>query len=56
MARTEENATAAKIQLAPEDLRAIRELAESADIRGGRVPPQAVPKMDCVSLDEWKGE
>ena len=56
MARTEENATAAKIQLAPEDVQAIRELAENADIRGGRAPLRAVSKMDCVSLDDWKGE
>lgn len=56
VARTEENAVAAEIKLREEDVQTIRTLCESADVQGDRVPQMAEAKMDCIPLEEWKGE
>lgn len=52
--RVEDNASAAELKLAPEDVKEIRRLVESADVRGGRMPGVGHASMDCVALNEWK--
>ncbi|KAF8529469.1 NADP-dependent oxidoreductase domain-containing protein [Gautieria morchelliformis] len=55
--RLEENVAAGEVQLAPEDVKAIRKLAEEANGVGGpRYPPQYVSDGMCIPLNEWKGE
>lgn len=56
VARVEENAAAAELQLSMEDTQEIRALCENADVRGTRLPPQYIPDVHCISLEEWKGE
>ena len=54
----EENAGGAEVQLASEDVKAIRALVENADVQGlryGAVQLEAV-KGNCIPLSEWKGE
>jgi len=56
--RVEENAKGAELQLAPEDVKAIRELVEAAEVLGDRYPAFLLKHTqgDCISLSEWKGE
>ena len=54
--RVEDNASAAELQLTPEDVKEIRRLVETADIRGGRLPGIAHTSLDCITLEEWKGK
>ncbi|KAI5118752.1 hypothetical protein M0805_004838 [Coniferiporia weirii] len=58
VARVEENAGGAELQLSPEDVKAIRALSEAADVQGSRYPDAFMfaVKGDCISQDEWKGE
>jgi len=52
--RLEDNAKGAEIKLSPEDVKAIRQLVESADVAGDRYA--RIPAGDCISKEEWKGE
>ncbi|KAF5376107.1 hypothetical protein D9615_007746 [Tricholomella constricta] len=56
--RVEENAHAAEITLAPEDVKSIRAVVEAAEVAGERYQPamMATVKGDCIPLSEWKGE
>ena len=55
--RLEENAASAELRLLPEDVKAIRKLAEEADgTNGDRYSPQYVSDGKCIPLSEWKGE
>ncbi|KZT70939.1 Aldo/keto reductase [Daedalea quercina L-15889] len=56
--RLEENAEAAEIVLKDEDVKALREIVEAADVRGGRAPELFAHLMasECIPLSEWKGE
>ncbi|KAG6853210.1 hypothetical protein C0991_006113 [Blastosporella zonata] len=54
--RVEENAYAAEIILAPEDVKAIRAVVDSAEIVGERYETFHMPQGDCIPLSEWKGE
>ncbi|KAI5118755.1 hypothetical protein M0805_004841 [Coniferiporia weirii] len=58
VARVEENAGGAELQLTPEDVKAIRALSESADTQGSRYPDDQLlaVKGDCILQEEWKGE
>ena len=54
----EENARGAELELAPVDVKAIRDVVESAHVAGGRYEDFIMPtlKGDCISLSEWGGE
>lgn len=56
--RVEENAGGADLKLSPEDVKAIRKLAEEADVQGLRYPEAFMKSVegDCLPLDQWKGE
>ncbi|KAF8064101.1 Aldo/keto reductase [Lyophyllum atratum] len=54
--RLEENARAASIVLAPEDVKAIRAVVEAAEVAGGRYQEERMPVGDCIPVSEWKGE
>ncbi|PCH39372.1 Aldo/keto reductase [Wolfiporia cocos MD-104 SS10] len=56
--RLEENAKAAEIQLADEDVRELRAAIDAADVQGTRYAPQylASMKIDSIPLSEWKEE
>ncbi|KAL5513391.1 hypothetical protein ACEPAH_3790 [Sanghuangporus vaninii] len=56
--RVEENAKGAEIQLSKEDVDAIRELSEAADVQGLRYAPSAMQHVEgnCIPLEQWKGE
>ncbi|KAH0579743.1 Aldo-keto reductase yakc [NADP+] [Termitomyces sp. J132] len=54
--RVEENALAAAITLAPEDVKAIRLLVETAEVAGERYPTSRIPASDCIPLSKWTGE
>ncbi|KAF8875002.1 Aldo/keto reductase [Infundibulicybe gibba] len=54
VARLEENARAAEITLSAEDVRAIRAVAETADVAGARYSSVYMPQGDCLPLSEWK--
>ncbi|RDB23530.1 Aldo-keto reductase yakc [NADP(+)] [Hypsizygus marmoreus] len=56
VARVEENAHAAEIELSPDDVKAIRAVVESAEVHGARYPEAFMPPGDCISLSEYKGE
>ncbi|CCM00124.1 uncharacterized protein FIBRA_02151 [Fibroporia radiculosa] len=59
VALLEENAKAAEIQLAPDDVKELRAAVEEADIQGSRyaeVYLSSIMKHDCIALSEWKGE
>lgn len=57
VARVEENAAGAELQLSVEDKDNIRALCENADVRGGRLPEvYAGLVKDCIPLSEWKRE
>ena len=54
----EENAGGAELQLAPDDVNAIRKLSESAEVKGTRYPEAFMKAVEgnCIPLNEWKGE
>ena len=54
----EDNAVAAEVQLKPEDVDAISQLVEEADVQGDRITPELEDffQQDCITLDQWKGE
>ena len=52
--RIEDNASAAELKLSREDVKEIRRLVNSADVRGERLPGVGHASMDCVALDQWK--
>ncbi|KAG6908483.1 hypothetical protein DXG01_004486 [Tephrocybe rancida] len=55
--RVEENAHAAEIALAPEDVKAIRAVVEAAEVIGERYQAAFMPEIvECIPLSEWKGE
>ncbi|KAG6908320.1 hypothetical protein DXG01_005296 [Tephrocybe rancida] len=54
--RVEENAHAAEIELAPEDVKAIRAVVEAAEVVGERYQAAFMPKIECIPLSEWRGE
>ena len=56
--RVEENAGGADLQLAPEDVSAIRALSEAADVQGDRYPTAFMHTVEgnCIPLEAWKGE
>ncbi|KAG5645644.1 hypothetical protein DXG03_005635 [Asterophora parasitica] len=55
--RLEENARGAEITLAPEDVKAIRAVVESAEVVGDRYPPGMVlDSGDSLPLSSWKGD
>ena len=58
IARAEENACGAELPLTAEDVKAIRNFVETAEVHGDRVPEGYATYMigDCISLSEWKGE
>ncbi|KAF8064099.1 NADP-dependent oxidoreductase domain-containing protein [Lyophyllum atratum] len=56
VARLEENARGAEIELSVEDVKAIRAVVESAQVAGERYPVGLMPQGDCLPLSEWKGE
>ncbi|KAG6910748.1 hypothetical protein DXG01_008280 [Tephrocybe rancida] len=55
-ARVEENAHAAEIALAPDDVKAFRAVVEAAEVVGERYQAVFMPKIECIPLSEWKGE
>lgn len=56
--RVEENAGGAELQLAPDDVKAIRALSENAEVKGSRYaqPMMQFVEGHCIPLSEWKGE
>jgi len=56
--RVEENANAAFLQLAPEDVQEITRLCAAAEVHGARYSgvSMAATQGDCLPLDQWKGE
>ncbi|KIY47463.1 Aldo/keto reductase [Fistulina hepatica ATCC 64428] len=54
--RFAENAYAAYIKLKPEDVAAVRQVAENAEVAGARYPEIYVSVRDCIPLDSWNGE
>ena len=56
--RVEENAGAAELQLAPDDIAAIRKLSENAEVKGTRYAGAMMKFVEgnCIPLNEWKGE
>ncbi|TDL15050.1 Aldo/keto reductase [Rickenella mellea] len=56
VARLEDNAGAAELELSPEDVKEIRRLSEQADVLGGRYPDWLLSDGVCIPLTEWKGE
>ncbi|KAG6855263.1 hypothetical protein H0H87_005900 [Tephrocybe sp. NHM501043] len=56
IARVEENARGAEIYLEPEDVKAIRNVIDSAEVGGERYPAEYMPNGDCIPLSDWKGE
>ncbi|KAF7326971.1 Aldo-keto reductase yakc [Mycena venus] len=52
VARLEENAHSAEINLSPEDVEAIRKRVEEADVHGAR--NINLPQGDCIELADWK--
>jgi len=58
VARLEENAKGAEIQLSPEDTKALRAAVDAADVQGERYPAwaESIMGQECIPLNEWKGE
>ncbi|TRM67509.1 NADP-dependent oxidoreductase domain-containing protein [Schizophyllum amplum] len=58
IARQEENAKSANIQLAAEDVEALSNLVKEAQVGGARYPPAFSSMMteDCITLKEWKAK
>ena len=58
VARVEENAGSADVQLTPEDIKTIREAVNGAVDKGSRYPEAILAgcMVDCIPLDQWKGE
>ena len=58
IARLEENAKAAEIPLAPEDVKALRAAVDAADVVGERYPEafKNMTALDSIPLSEYKGE
>jgi len=60
VARVEENAGSADVQLTPEDIKTIREAVDgTATVEKGQRYPEAILAacmVDCIPLDQWKGE
>ncbi|KIJ49943.1 hypothetical protein M422DRAFT_160285 [Sphaerobolus stellatus SS14] len=55
--RLDENAKGAEIKLAPEYVKEIRQFANEADNAAGmRYAVGWIPKGDCITREEWKGE
>jgi hypothetical protein len=55
MARLDENAKGGEIELSIEDVEAIRNLAESAEVAGDRYLPIHLKEGgDCVTLAQYK--
>lgn len=56
--RLEENAKAAEIVPKEEDVKALREAVDGADVKGERYPAeyQALMQDECIELSEWNGE
>ncbi|KZT69786.1 Aldo/keto reductase [Daedalea quercina L-15889] len=56
VARLEENAKAAQIPLGLEDVHALNDAVETADIQGARYPPgyEQMFIQDCISLEQWQ--
>lgn len=58
--RLEENARGAELRLSAEDVKAIRDVVESAEVAGGRYPDPGhhfkfvLATGDCIPLSEWK--
>ncbi|KAJ6463388.1 NADP-dependent oxidoreductase domain-containing protein [Mycena sanguinolenta] len=52
VARLEENARSAEINLSSEDVAAIRRKVEEADVHGAR--HMNIPQGDCIELVDWK--
>jgi len=52
--RLEELAKGAELKISADDVKAIREVVENADVAGARY--EAEPQGDCIPLDKWKGE
>jgi len=52
VARLEENAHSAEINLSPEDIEIIRKRVEEADVHGAR--HMNLPQGDCIELADWK--
>lgn len=56
--RLEENAKAGEIVLSPEDVKALREAVDAAEVKGPRFT-EVMKKMlafDSIPLDEWKAK
>lgn len=55
--RLEENAASAELELSPEDVKSIRNLAEDMHgTNGDRYPPHIVNSGNSIPFSEWKGE
>ena len=56
--RVEENAAAAELQLAADDIKAIRQLVENASVQGPRYYESFMQYCfgDSLPLDQWKGD
>lgn len=57
IARLEENAKAAEIALAPEDVERLRATVDAADVKGALYPEELLKfvALDSVPLNEYKG-
>jgi aryl-alcohol dehydrogenase-like predicted oxidoreductase len=53
--RVEENGSSAELFIDPEDVKALRELIEAADVQGARYPAEFEFPTDSIPLSEWKG-
>ncbi|KLO18345.1 Aldo/keto reductase [Schizopora paradoxa] len=53
--RVEENAKSTELNLSPEDMDAIKDLVNAADVRGSRYPPSVLDscQIDSLPLDAW---
>lgn len=58
VSRLEENAKSVSIKLSAVDLKALNEVVEAADVKGGRYPAEMAYLMnqDCIPLGDWKEE
>ena len=56
--RVEENAGAAYLQLEEEDMSALNEVVEKAEVKGARYPASLdwLANRDTIPLSEWEGE
>jgi diketogulonate reductase-like aldo/keto reductase len=54
--RVEENGSSAELNLLPDDLKALQELVEAADVQGDHYPAEFEYPKDSMPLSEWKGE